>query len=144
MPYLFGEQDSVHVDHRVPTTSKNTAFGVDAVELGSIPAAGSLDVVDVLDRVKRSELDALLLNLWQLSLHHHIRSAESRVARKETRRFHPIPICGWAPPSKRAFTRNETLLLRLLSPRAFQRYPGGDLTLRRTHNQHCSGRACWS
>ena len=43
---------------------------MDAVELGSIPAAGSLDVVDALDRVKRSELDALLLNLWQLSLHH--------------------------------------------------------------------------
>ena len=54
----------------MPTTSKDTAFGVDAVELGSMPAAGSLDVVDALDRVKRSELDALLLNLWQLSLHH--------------------------------------------------------------------------
>ena len=50
-----------HVDLRVPTTSKNTAVGVDAVELESIPAAGSLDVVDVLEhRLVAAELHGML------------------------------------------------------------------------------------
>ena len=51
----------MHVDLRVPTTSKNTAFGVDAAELESIPAAGSLDVVDVLElRLVAAELHGQL------------------------------------------------------------------------------------